>query len=244
MSIREAAAKHKSLCSRIEETIIPLQEQKLWNDDKFFAGVKDMLSSGNFTEARISEIVARALFDIKKFQPDVEVVKNLIKAFPKALNCKDAVTRSDLLPIQMLLAYYCVENGRSESEMGYFGAKYINILALEGMKYNVGGENMRGGLLNNVYDNTQICKFFVERNMLQNLVVFDHGENDLNALKELHRNELLVKNDIVDQHLVFYSSLNEKSEKFEYIVSWDPDALCNTRVGNSPLLHAFFIINV
>ncbi|GFH56806.1 hypothetical protein CTEN210_13282 [Chaetoceros tenuissimus] len=244
MSVRETAEKHKSLLSRIEEAIIPLQEQKLWNDDKFFKEVNKMLMCGKFNEGRIASIVARALFDIKISQPDIEVVKKLIKAFPGALNCKDRRGTSDCIPIQMLLVYYIKENKKSDEEMGCFGTSYLSALALEGMKHNVGGANMRGGLLNNVHELPKELRCLGKINTFQYLVLGTHGDNDndLNALKDLRRNGLLLREDIVNQSLLFYSSFNVKSgKKTEYMVSWDPAALCTTRVNNSPLLHA--IIN-
>lgn len=235
MSVREAFEKHKSLISRIEETIIPLQEQKLWNDDKFFTGVKDMLTSGNITEHRIIDIVSKALFNLKQSQPAVEDVKKLVKAFPGALKRKDS-RNGDLITIQTLLTYYRMENGKYEYEMGLYGTQYISALALEGMKDNVGGVNMRGGLLDDVYKDILIQNS--EINMLQCLALYNYGGKSLNALKDLRRDELLMKQDIVGQSLLFCSSFAQSEEKIEYMMSWDPDALCNTRVSGSPLLHA------
>lgn len=64
--------------------------------------------------------------------------------------------------------------------MGYFGTKYISVFALEGIMHNVGGANMRGGLLNNVHKLSNGLKYLGKMNMLQYLVLGDHGENDLN----------------------------------------------------------------
>lgn len=93
-----------------------------------FKAVEDLLKADDFSEKKLCKIIADALFNLKISQPKIEYVKKLVEAFPQALKSKN---NHKCLPI----------------EPGKRGAKYISVLALEGLKHNVGGENMRGGLL-------------------------------------------------------------------------------------------------
>lgn len=121
MTVKEAVEKHENLISRIKTVIVPLQTRKLWNDDRFFYEVEDLMTSGNLCEEGISDIVANALFYLKTSQPEVEHVKKLVKAFPEALEYRNF---AGLLPIEYLTIY-------SREESGKHGSKYISTLALK-----------------------------------------------------------------------------------------------------------------
>lgn len=218
MTVKEAVEKHENLISRIKTVIVPLQKRKVWNDDRFFYEVEDLMTSGNLCEERISNIVADALFCLKMSQPEVEHVKKLVKAFPEALDYSNFAGH---LPIEYLTIY-------SRDESGKHGSKYISTLALEGIKYY--GANMRGGLL---------CESF-GLNMIQRLSMFCTVHNHyFVALKDLRYLELLMRKDIVDYSLLFFSCIGMGSRlPFQYLIKWHPEALVKTTFRGVPLVHA------
>ena len=226
MPILEAVGKYENLISRIKTIIVPFQKKTLWNDDTFFTAIQNVLTGGELSEESISKVVAEALFNLKVSQPQVEHVKKLIQAFPDSLKCKNSDNR---LPIEQLLFY-----SKQEKDLGVYGTKYISTLALDGLKHNVGGENMRGGLLCMSYGG----------NVLQNLSTFCSDEWYLEPLKELRHHKLLMKKDIIDFKLLYYSCLGiNSSKRFQYLAKWDHEALLKTTVDEGPLLHAVIQIN-
>ncbi|GFH56804.1 hypothetical protein CTEN210_13280 [Chaetoceros tenuissimus] len=226
MSIVEAAEKQEKLISRIKATIGTLQRDKLWNDDKFFDEVKDLLTKGELSEERISRVVADALFNLKISQPEVEDVKKLVQAFPDSLKCKND---QDRLPIEQLTFYSEQDNAKSVK----FGTKYITPLALEGLKHNIGGENMRGGLLRESDG----------KNTLQRLSKCCSDFRYLEPLKDLRRHKLLLKKDIVDFSLLYYSCIGKNSlKRFQCFIK-DYTALIKTTYEGVPLLNAVIQLN-
>ncbi|GFH56809.1 hypothetical protein CTEN210_13285 [Chaetoceros tenuissimus] len=220
MSIFKVAEKHENLICRIKETIAPLQEKKLWNDEAFFKAVEHFLTNSRINEKKIFKIVADALFNLKVSQPKIEHVKKLVEAFPEALKRKDNDNR---LPIEQLTFYAKEEKGS--------GTKYISTLALEGLKHNVGGENMRGGLLCVSYGG----------NTLQRLSKYCYSELEdyLQALKDLRRHKLLLKKDIVELNLLYHSCIGEFSlDRFQFYIGFEKEALIKTTVNGIPLMHA------
>lgn len=181
MSIRENIQKTKSIISRIEETILPLQENNLWNDDEFFDDVNHFLTCETINDDGISRIVADALFRLSKSKPEVEVVKTLIEAFPMSLKCRDERKK---LPIMSLSLVH--------------GQQYILPLALEGSKHDVDGKGMGGGIRSKCF-----CRSILER------LCGEGDERCLKTLKDLRNHNLLVKKDISSRLL--YESLESPS---------------------------------
>ncbi|GFH57164.1 hypothetical protein CTEN210_13640 [Chaetoceros tenuissimus] len=155
--------------------------------------------------------------------PSIEAVEKVVKKFPSVLSYED------------------------EDEDGHFpiqtaaitdGFQYVPILAKEGMKHKVGGEDARGGLL-------KVAKNGC--NTLQYLALFQDDEGDsterVDVFKQLQRSGLLKKTDVQDQKMLFYSCSYETKLRFEYLVNWVPDALIETtvkvtRTRYAPLIHA------
>lgn len=227
MSILEAIEKQEKFISKIKETIAPLQKEKRWNDDKFFDKVKRLLTA-ELNEESISKVVADALFNLKVSQPEVEDVRKLVEVFPDSLKCKN---NKDHLPIEQLTL-----NPKHDKR----GAKYITTLALEGLKHNVGGDNMRGGLLCG-----GLLSVACRRNTLQRLS--KAGSDDLyllETLKNLRHHNLLLKEDIVDSKLLSFSCVGKCSlERFKYFLEWDPEALLKTTSenGEKPFMHLMIL---
>lgn len=222
--IRNALIETKIILSKIEHHILPLQGKQLWKDELFFQEMREIISNGSITNDIVSKAVANALFRIRLHQPSVWVVKDLIQAFPDALAFRNAKNH---LPIQSLVLY-------PKGSKIVNGIHYILPLALESMKHNIGGENMRGGLLNELRK---------RKNLLQ--ILSASGNSDelrLNVIKNLRSYGLLKKEDIVRYSLLHYSCWGKSSFlRFQYFVAWDPEALVKTRFDAVPLLHSFIL---
>ncbi|GFH56803.1 hypothetical protein CTEN210_13279 [Chaetoceros tenuissimus] len=232
MSIRKAFISynenHKSLVSKIEETIIPLQEKGLWDDDEFFNDMSILLETKSrfeniVTDDSVSHIVANALFRLADSKPDVDVVKRVIQAFPYSLNYRDSKGRH---PIE----FCCVS---PDDHIDLSSLKYLLTFALEGIKHNVGGDDMRGGLLLS-YKNMNILQQFC--------VCGEHPheeESVINVMKDLRAHELLKKEDIADQGMLLFASFHPHSTlRFKFLADWDPEALVKKGYGDLPFLHA------
>ncbi len=152
-----------------------------------------------------------------KHKPSVEAVEKVVQKFPSTLSYDYGSGRTPI-PIQFAAA------GR--------GFEYVPVLAKEGFKIKLGGENARGGLL-------MIDPHEYGYNTLQWLVeaTDDDDEKRVKVLKELRKSRLLVKKDVQEQQLLDLSCWEGKNMIFEYLVSWDPDALIETRIKNEPLIH-------
>ena len=163
--------------------------------------------------------------DINKHTEDQ--VKTVIKAFPSALSHLDD---DGSLPIQ---AAACFERSVS----------FVPFLAAEGVKFNVGGEGKRGGLLGEdpVYSLNVLQKVVGSAGFL-GLLDMDSSACDLfylDILTKLCESKLLRKDDVVKHHLLFWSCSALSKERFKYLVDWDPEALEKTLYEGVPLLQAF-----
>ncbi|GFH44079.1 hypothetical protein CTEN210_00553 [Chaetoceros tenuissimus] len=160
------------------------------------------------------------MHELYDHKPSIEAVEKVVKEFTYPLKHKDG----RFLPIQ------------SAASVGF---EYLPVLAKAGIKHEVGGEDARGGLL------TADPSDADEQNALQDFVnsgAYDDDEEDvkmLDVLKELREADLLKKEDILKQNLLLYSCLSLSKARFEYLVSIDPDALIETKVRNTSLIHFF-----
>ena len=161
--------------------------EKDLKDDEFFDALKQVLKTAKigFTDA-----TGGALHRLDVTQPSIDTVKKLAEITPDALSFKN---EEGQLPIQS-----AVWNTDS--------IKYLHILAKEGVKHEVGGRGMRGGLLVTDPQDEDDC------NTLQLIVSkgipgipIPYDTTSLDAMKELRKDNLLLKKDIKDQHLLFYS---------------------------------------
>ena len=97
-------------------------------DEVFVNEIKEVtkMAKDGFTDA-----TGKALHRLKKSKPSEDTVKQLVEGIPSALSYTNETGQ---LPVQSAMW----NNHR---------VKYIPILVKEGIKYNVGGDMMRGGLL-------------------------------------------------------------------------------------------------
>ncbi|GFH44100.1 hypothetical protein CTEN210_00574 [Chaetoceros tenuissimus] len=187
-----------------------------WKDEKCRNEILEALEEAN---EKIEKAFGDSLQRLYDHKPSVEAVEKVVKKFPSTLSCENEIGG---LPIQRAAASA--------------GCEYVPILAKEGMRHEVGGENTRGGLLKiDLLRNKGL-------NTLQWLVRVrgDGGDRDakrLRVMKELWNLGLLVKNYIQEYKLLRQSwRLNKK--RVEYLISWDLNALFETtRVGDKPLIH-------
>ena len=135
----------------------------------------------------LSKTTGEYLHKIEERKPSKQALKKMIDAVPSSLSYKN---EKGHLPIQRAVWY--------ESSIAY-----IPLLAIEGVRHNVGGCDKRGGLL--VED-----PFSTDRhNVLQGLVNTSTPEPDdiacLNVIKELKESNLFLKQDIQDYDLFTWS---------------------------------------
>ena len=171
-----------------------------WKDEECRDTILEAVEECN---EKILDAFGWSMHFLYRHRPSVEAVEKVANKFPSTLSYEDD---DGQIPIQ--------------SAAGFDGFEYVPVLAKEGMKHKVGGEDARGGLL----------------------LVYDAKR--LNVLKELRALGLLLKNDIREHCLLGCSCSELSKESFEYLVNWDPDALIETITVNKPLIHDMENYNV
>ncbi|GFH44094.1 hypothetical protein CTEN210_00568 [Chaetoceros tenuissimus] len=188
-----------------------------WKDKKCKKEILEALEEANEKiEKAFGESMHRLGWNHK---PSFEAVEKVVQKFPSTLSCVDG---NASIPIQTVA-------------IGD-GPQYVPVLAKQGIKYNVGGEDARGGLL--AADPTHEVGW----NTLQWLVTVLENSEEKDAkkadvLKQLQKSGLLVKKDIQEQKLLYLCCFSHRKKRFEYLVGLDPDALIDTRIDNMPLIH-------
>ena len=188
-------------------------------DKKLFDDLCEIIKTA---KKGVTDAAGAALCRMYVTKPSTDVVQNLLEGIPDALSFK---IKDGRLPIQIAV---------NES------VEYLPILAKFGIKHNVGGRGMRGGLL--LADPTTPNHW----NALKYLVCLGdekggpllHDTASLNAMKELRKDKLLLKEDIKDHDLMYWSCTPDANLRFEYLAAWDPDALMTSAFRNIPLIHA------
>jgi hypothetical protein len=138
----------------------------------------------------------------------------------------------------------CVPTALSKDEGGnlpVFNALYLGcisripMLIEEGMKHNVGGEGMRGGLLSEDPEDGE--------SLLLKMISWNSNDNwdvcCLDAIKRLREMGFIEKEDINKYNLLWESCKickESNSKRFNYFADWDPSELKVQRGGRS-LLH-------
>ena len=167
--------------------------------------------------------IGQLLHNLHRDKPEKETLKNLIHEFPSSLECKNDEKQ---LPIHSAVWYH--------DNVGY-----IPLLAEQGIKYNVGGDDKRGGLL--LEDPTDVDNM----NVLQLLVNLRKDSNPiptdteyLKAMKDLRDMNHLVKNDIKDHHLLHHACGSKKKLRFEYLADWSQGGLKTYTHKGLPIFHS------
>ena len=148
------------------KTIGTFQSTKGSLDTKFYNGLKEIV---NKVMKQVSDHTGKYMHNLHEHQPDEDTLQKVIDNVPPSFSYDNG---NGNLPI-----FSAVEWKES--------IHYVPLLAKEGVKHNVGGDDARGGLL------------VLPRNVLRLLVCFDgDGTHDavyLNAMKELRESNLLRK---------------------------------------------------
>ena len=202
------------------------------NFDKFiktistFKSMKDDLNEEFYSD--IEEIVNKAMeqvsdrtgkylhWDICEHQPHEDTCQKIIDNVPSSLSYENKFGQ---LPIHSAVA--------CKASVGY-----VPLLAKEGFKHQVGGDNARGGLLVGNY-----------LNVLQWLASQHFGYDDddavyLEVILKLRESKLLRKGDIKEQDLLFHACGLDSLLRFDFLVGWCPEGLKNHKIDGLPLIHA------
>ena len=155
---------------------------------------------------------------------DEDDIRTLVQCVPGALSLKDD-EYGGAVPIYNV----CMCENYS----------FIPVLAEEGMKINVGGDGMRGGLL---------CKDNIGGSVLKEISCNNRYRGDsehyamcdsrsLDVIKRLREIGLFEKEDIRKYNLLWRSCNEWCSKRFNYFADWDPSALKDHNEGDT-LLHS------
>ena len=188
-----------------------------WKDEDCRDRILEALEEAN---EKIEQAFGLSMHNLWTHKPSIAAVEKVVKKFPSTLSYID---EEDVrIPIQ--------------SAATGDGFEYVPVLAKEGVKNKVGGDDARGGLLMiDPFDEYE----WNTLQMLSNYYDGDDEEDAVQMLKELRQAGLLLKKDIREQKLLCVSCAKHSKKRFEYFASWDPDALIDTKIGNVPLAHQF-----
>jgi len=178
---------------------------------------------------RLTNEAGQFLMRIQDTKHKVEEVEKLVDIFPSSLSYRDGKGR---LPVQC-----AVYNEKSS-------ASFIPLLAEKGQKLNVGGKDMRGGLLCELPD----VNVIMSRNVIQCLAYLRPATNGdysdefrcksydqkmLEVLQSLHSspNHLLAKEDISKMELLEKHANHEGcNQRFAFLADLDPKGLESVNV--------------
>jgi hypothetical protein len=194
------------------KTIGTFQSMKGSLDAKFYNGLKTIV---NDAMKQVSDHTGEYMCNLRKHQPDEETLQKIIAYVPSSLSYEDEY---GTLPI-----YSASESKES--------VHYVPLLAKEGAKHNVGGDDARGGLM-----------LLGHNNVLQ-LLAFAGGHIDadplyLDIMKKLREFKLFLREDIQDHDLFYYACNPKTPMRFQYFFDWCPEGLKTYQCYGLPLIHA------
>jgi hypothetical protein len=193
------------------ETIGTFQSMKGRLDTNFYNGLKQIV---NDAMNQVSDHTGEYLHNLHKHQPDEDTLQKIIDNLPSSLSY---MSEDDRLPIHSAVV--------SEESL-----QYVPLLAKEGVKHKVGGDDARGGLLVD------------EDNLLELLPCMGESETAdplyLNVMKKLRESKLLLREDIQDNDLLYYAFNVTSSMRSDYLAGWCPEGLKIHQFRGLPLIHA------
>ena len=198
------------------KTISTFQSMKDALDEGFYDGLKEIV---NKATKQVSDHTGEYLHNLREHQPDEDTLQKVIDNVPSSLSCEDEWGK---LPIEVAVKY--------KESVGY-----IPLLAKEGVKHKVGGDNSRGGLL------------MPPRNVLRGLVAIGGDDGDdtsyLNVMKELRKSNLLRQKDIKDYGLLYWACYHRNPMRFDFLADLCPEGLKTHTFYGLPIIHAVIEIN-
>jgi hypothetical protein len=192
------------------KTIGSFQSMKGSLDTNFYNGLKQIV---NDAMKQVSDHTGEYMHNLHQHQPDEDTLQKIIDNVPSSLSHEDD---DGWLPIRLAALY-------KES------VHYVPLLAKEGVKHNVGGDDARGGLLG-------------DYNVLEDLA-YDGGHIDydplyLDIMKKLRESKLLLREDIRDHDLLYYACRPDSPMRFEFLADWCPEGMKTyTWSAEIPLIH-------
>eukprot|EP00554_Chaetoceros_debilis_P016494 CAMPEP_0194125356 /NCGR_PEP_ID=MMETSP0150-20130528/59421_1 /TAXON_ID=122233 /ORGANISM="Chaetoceros debilis, Strain MM31A-1" /LENGTH=412 /DNA_ID=CAMNT_0038819161 /DNA_START=728 /DNA_END=1966 /DNA_ORIENTATION=- len=153
-------------------------------------------------------------------------VKAVIDVFPESLSQENDI---GYLPIMSALTCHNDHGNRFIS--------FIPLLAKEGSRLGVGGEGMRGGLLCEIPGEDDVGNALQVLPAIVNTDEGAFGNKLMKVLDELRNLGLMVRSDIKELNLLSYCLFRCKDRLFEYLTSWDPNALATAKWEGEPLIH-------
>ena len=199
------------------KTIGTFQSMKGSLDTNFYNGLKKIV---NNAMKQVSNHTGKYLHNLHEHQPDEDTLQKIIDNVPSSLSYQGEEFGYSF-PI-----FSAVESNES--------VQYIPLLAKQGVKHNVGGDDARGGLL------------LGDHNVLHELAYQgDNSENAdllyLDVMKKLRESKLLLREDIQDHNLLYLASVYHRSPmRFEFLAAWCPEGLKTHQYRGLPLIHTRF----
>ena len=184
-------------------------------DNEYGAGLMKILQSA---AKDISDHTGEFLHALPEKKPDEDTLQKMISASPSSLNYKND---TDDLPIHKVM--YHPDSIR-----------YVPLLAREGVKHKVGGNDGRGGLL--VVGSTIPGVLCLKP--LQSLLWMRSKDNPyrdlcdkacVDAMKKLKDGNLLTKEDIKNHGLFTCCCFQGCKQRFEFLCNWYPEGLKELR---------------
>ena len=190
---------------------------------EYSAGLIEILKQA---AENISNHTGTFLHELHDTKPDEDILKKMISASPSSLSYTDGMSEISI--------HSACQNIDS--------IPYVPFLAKEGVKYKVGGEDGRGGLLvgNRFGDNSlhsigeQFSGYNFERDQ--------YDEACRNLMKELKDANFLTKNDIEAHGLLFYTSCSQGcKQRFDFLCDWCPEGMKDYEHRGFPIIHAIIV---
>jgi len=156
------------------------------------------------------------MHNLHKHQPDEDTLQKMIDNVPSSLSYADDDRG---LPIRSAV-------------VSMEGVHYVPLLAKEGVKHNVGGDDARGRLIGD--NNVLILLLSYTDN------TYDVGDDTsyLNAMKELRESNLFHKKDIKEHNLLYWACDPDHQMRFDYLADWCPEGLKTHTYCGLPVIHA------
>jgi hypothetical protein len=175
----------------------------------------------NFLDTIIPDVAKFLREDLDPEKHSAQDIRTIIQSVPSALSNKD---EDGLIPIQSITWDYSDEGFKE------IAIPFIPLLAEEGLKYNIGGDGMRGGLLCAHEDSDcvlqEITSIRLPAGHSKDYRRNRHIDNlCLGVIKELREKNLFFKEDIENHDLIVKSCDPLSTKRFQYLAKWNPEAL-------------------
>ena len=187
-------------------------------DTEYYDGLAEILDKAM---QEVSNHTGKFLHKLDEKKPDNETLKQMITSVPSSLSYRN---EDGQLPIQSAVW----EDG---------SVRYVPLLAREGLKYNVGGDDERGGLLSDGVNILQHLALMPGIDDTNRLSLDTTDKSYLQAIIDLRELKLLCKQDVKDHNLLYLACQPYRQLRFDYFLDWDPDLLKMHRFKEDPIIH-------